>query len=232
LAQNGASVFLCDVNDQAGHSIVAKLSEDGFAARYVHTDVSDWESHLAAFNDAGRVDIVVLAAGLGGGDTRSWLKSTGEDAETATRPPKPPIDTLMVNFTGVYYGMNLALHNFKIHATEQPHSTFKPQLLFVSSLNGYEAAPFETDYVASKWGVRGMWKAIRRPADGLPEYQANLLAPTYVATAMIAQIVEPLEQAGVKVASVDDVVAAAMRCVCDDAVEGEKAGGGFVLERT
>jgi 5'-hydroxyaverantin dehydrogenase len=99
----------------------------------------------------------------------------------------------------------------------------KPQLCFISSLAGYGDLPFSADYSATKWGVRGMWRSLRGPrgVNSLGGVQANLIAPTFLRTAMTASFVEQLEQAVAKVGEVGDAVAGVLRAAADDEVDGE-----------
>lgn len=64
---------------------------------------------------------------------------------------------------GVYYSTELAL--FYINRLYEKSSTLslKPQILSTPSLAGYDAISYAVYYTAAKSGVRGIWKAIRRP---------------------------------------------------------------------
>lgn len=57
--------------------------------------------------------------------------------------------------------------------------------------------------------------------NGLGGTQANLVAPTFIRTAMTAGFSHSLEEAGVKVGEVADVVQAILRAVVDDEVDGK-----------
>lgn len=136
-------------------------------------------------------------------------------------PPKPSTLALDVNLMGVYYTALLAIHYF--NKARVADDAFKPQLCFISSLAGYGELPFSPDYCATKWGVRGMWRSLRgvRGVHSLGGIQANLIAPTFLRTAMIASFVEQLEQAGTKVGEVGDAVEGVLRAIADDEVDGE-----------
>ena len=60
-----------------------------------------------------------------------------------------------------------------------------------------------------------------RGVNSLGGIQANLIAPTFLRTAMTASFVEQLEQAGAKVGEVGDAVVGVLRAVADDEVDGE-----------
>lgn len=135
-------------------------------------------------------------------------------------PPKPPTLAIEVNLMGVYYTSLLAVHYFNARV---PDDNFKPQLCFVSSLAGYGDLPFSSDYSSAKWGVRGMWRSLRgvRGVNGLGGTQANLIAPTYIRTAMTEGIADLMQDAGIKVGVVEDAVLGVLRAVVDDEVDGE-----------
>jgi len=192
--------------------------------KFVQVDTTSWESQFAAFKmtlawSSSRLDIVVPSAGVSGMLGKEFFTS----ASPTDDPPKPPTLTLDVNLTGVYYSALLAVHYLN-HA-RVADDTFKPQLCFISSLAGYGEMPFSADYCATKWGVRGIWRGLRgvRGVNSLGGIQANLIAPTFLRTAMIASFVEHLEQAGTKVGEVGDAVEGVLRAVADDEVDGEFA---------
>jgi 5'-hydroxyaverantin dehydrogenase len=188
--------------------------------KFIPTDVISWESQLAAFKTtlawtSSRLDIVIPNAGVGA----ILSKESFSGLSPTEDPQKPPTLVLEVNLLGVYYTAILAVHYFNARI---PDEKFKPQLCFVSSLAGYAGLPFKSDYCAAKWGVRGIWRSLRgeRGVNGLGGTQANLIAPTYVRTAMTASYSGALEEAGVKIAEVGDVVQAILRVVADDAIDG------------
>jgi 5'-hydroxyaverantin dehydrogenase len=154
------------------------------------------------------------------GVTGTLSKASFSGLSPLDDPPKPPTLALEVNLIGVYYTALLAVHYFNARI---PDDKFKPQLCFVSSLAGYSDLPFSSDYGAAKWGVRGLWRSLRgeRGVNGLGGTQANLIAPTYIRTAMTAESAHLLVKAGVKVGEVADVVQAILRVLTDDEIDGE-----------
>ncbi len=67
-AAEGASVLLCDINDESGEKVAASIGETGATARYVHADVAD-DAQVAAMIEAavsafGGLDILVNNAGM------------------------------------------------------------------------------------------------------------------------------------------------------------------------
>ena len=141
--------------------------------------------------------------------------SLGED------PPEPPKGTVDINITGVLYTTNLAFYYFK--ATRDIDANVakdKRHLLLIGSLAGYGDHPLVGDYTASKWAVRGLWKSIRGHSALLGGIRMNLLAPTWIDAGLGKDKVEQLRAQGISTGTVGDVVAAAMRCCCDETIEG------------
>ncbi|KAK4496417.1 hypothetical protein PRZ48_012397 [Zasmidium cellare] len=219
LAVNGAKVAILDITEEAGQNVVSGLKDKGHEALFVKTDVASWEAQLEAFKAALKwsssgLDIVVAAAGVKSTDMRDSIVPASDSSE----PPKPHTAVLDINFTGVWWTTNLALFYFnKFHAST-PSTSFKPQILLISSLAGYAASPFDADYGAAKHGVRGLWKAIRAPDDSMAQYQANLLAPGWTHTGMTDAYIHKYIERGARVASVADNVRAAMRLLVDQEV--------------
>ncbi|KAM0716501.1 hypothetical protein Q7P37_007946 [Cladosporium fusiforme] len=219
LAQAGAWVAICDLNE-VGRDVEAELA--GMGVKFILTDVRSWEAQLAAFKTtlawtSSRLDIVIPNAGV----TSSLSKSHFTNASPSVDPPKPSTLALEVNLTGVYYTALLAVHYFNALSSAREEDTFNPQLCFISSLAGYGDLPFSADYGAAKFGVRGLWRDLRgkRGVNGLGGTQANLIAPTYIRTAMTAGFAEAGEAAGIKFGVVEDVVQGVLRAVADPDVD-------------
>ena len=133
---------------------------------------------------------------------------------------------LDLNLTGVFYTTHLALHHFRLAAP--PDAPASPaaskQIVFVGSLAGHSAPLLQPAYAASKFGVRGLWKSLRRATDVLgPQslpLRVNLLAPTFVLTQMTESLRPRLEEDGIAMAEVADVVEGLVRVLADEEVYG------------
>jgi NAD(P)-dependent dehydrogenase (short-subunit alcohol dehydrogenase family) len=143
-ANEGASVVLTDVNDQAGEATAGAI---GDRARYVHADVSDEsdaEAMVAAAVDAfGRLDILYNNAGimpLGDGSV------TDNDTEIWD-------EVLAVNVKGVAFGCKFGIRAM----LESGGGSIINVASFVAWMG---AATSQTAYTASKGAVLAMTREI------------------------------------------------------------------------
>lgn len=192
---------------------------------FVQTDVTSFDSQQAAFKAAiehspsSSIDIVIPCAGLGGSTIVPAVFPT--DLAPDADLPKPDTSTIEVNLLAVYYTACLALHYFKRTKGNSPVSNAKKHLLFVSSLSGYVTQPLFANYMASKFGVRGIFKAIRYNAPELGgDVRFNLIAPCAIVTPMTEQFVPIVGPIGYEFGSIDDAVEGIMRVLCDESIEG------------
>lgn len=203
--------------------------EDSEKVRFFECDVSSWDSLLATFNkvllwSGDRLDIVVMSAGV-----RSHnIKDLVLDLNAESAPVKPPSTVFDVNLIGTYYTAYLALWYFTHLKPETDilDVDWKPQLLFLGSLAGFVEQPLSADYCASKHGVRGLWKSVRAHGALFGDCQMNLLAPTFINNRQGSSksrgggSLTSLSN-DVKMGEVADVVAGALRCLCDVNIDGQ-----------
>lgn len=68
LAEEGATVFICDLSDGKGRATVVSIREKGGIAHFLRLDVTDENSWIAAFasvvSECGRLDLLVNNAGI------------------------------------------------------------------------------------------------------------------------------------------------------------------------
>jgi 5'-hydroxyaverantin dehydrogenase len=239
LVRHGARVAILDINETAGRAAERDLLQDEkHEAVFISTDVIAWESQKSAFKQVlawsdNRLDIVIFSAGLRPNNIREYFTPTNLEAE----PSPPPTSTLDVNITGAYFTAHLATWYFTVIArtSQQSASTappdsaidvvapaFRPQLLLLGSLAGYFDQQGCPDYGASKHGIRGIWGALRHDTADFADMQVNMLAPGYTETPLLEPaVLDALRENGIWVADTADVVAGAMRCLCDAEVEGK-----------
>ncbi|KAF5011034.1 hypothetical protein FDECE_2841 [Fusarium decemcellulare] len=228
LARLGSQVVIADINED-GREMSQSLRNEGLRVDFQQTDVTDFDSQLNAFkasraiSDHGAVDIVIPCAGVSEKSFREVLKSASENG--FDHDPAPlSTTTIDVNLKGVYYTTYLACHFFRSDVLHNSNYTDK-QIVFVSSLAGYRPLQLNPGYAAAKYGVRGLWHAIRDQSEAILQgsqckIRMNLIAPFFVRTNLTRDITESLEQRGIRIAEVGDVVDAALRCICDNTISG------------
>ena len=171
LAEEGATVLVTDIEDEAGGLVAKNLSELGYDATFVHHDVTspeDWRLVVeTALEDHGGLDILVNNAGAGG--LGAIEEMTLEEYER----------NIAIDQTSVFLGMKTAAEALK----ESPYAS----IVNVSSIFGASGGfGTSTDYHAAKGAVRTMTKnlAIHWAQDRI---RVNSLHPGFVETPMMDQ---------------------------------------------
>ncbi len=137
--QEGASVVIADVLDEAGEKVAAEL---GDAASYVHLDVTseaDWENCMAATKEQfGRVDILVNNAAIL--HIAPIEKTSLEDWDRVMR----------VNQTGAFLGIRSVAPVMREGGGGS--------IVNISSIDGLEGMSYVSAYASTKWALRGLTK--------------------------------------------------------------------------
>jgi 3alpha(or 20beta)-hydroxysteroid dehydrogenase len=137
----GARVVLGDILDGEGAALAVDLGAD---ARYIRLDVTkpdDWAAAVAlCVADFGGLHILVNNAGIFGG------------AAIVDHPLDLWQRMIDINLTGVFLGIRAA--------TTALVASGSGSILNISSVAGLRGAPGGSAYVASKFGVRGLTKAV------------------------------------------------------------------------
>ena len=166
----GARVIVGDVLDDAGRAVTASL---GDAARYVHLDVTaedSWAQVIDGIRDTeGCLDVLVNNAGI---------LRVGALVDTST---DTFLDVMHVNQVGPFLGMRTAA---PLLIDASPSA-----IVNVSSTQGLEGYAGLVAYVASKFAVRGMTKAVA--LELAPHgVRVNSVHPTGILTPMLAEAAE------------------------------------------
>jgi len=189
LAADGVRVVLGDRDEQAGQSAAAEVG-----GVFVETDVGDPEQVRAAVDVArredGRLDLVVLNAGITTGET-----------------PIDRIDldryrTIMaVNVDGVVFGIQAALPVLRQGGGGA--------IVLTASLSGLTPYPQDPIYSMTKHAVVGLTRSLADPlqADGIT---INCICPGFVSTALIDAYRERFHQEGLPLLTADEVAAAVL----------------------
>ncbi|KAF2877742.1 hypothetical protein BDV95DRAFT_444622, partial [Massariosphaeria phaeospora] len=224
-AEAGAYVSILDINEEMGTALANRLSEIGHHVQFTRADMASFTSQTTAFRSAiafspnKTIDIVVANAGVPGNGILPWLDNGSPSAD----PEPPSTVALDVNLTGIFYTAHLAVHYFR-QTVSAGSSASSKQLILVSSLAAYIEIPNTLDYTASKFGVRGIWRSLRNSVSILGHYKpplrTNLIAPTFIRTAMTTQIESSVLGSGGKLGEVEDVVAGVLRVATDEGISG------------
>ena len=143
-AEEGATVVLCDVSDDAGQRVADDIVSSGGAAEYAHLNVTDEENWRQVIGDTvarhGRLDILVNNAGISAHDEEDNLGTTTWDR------------LLDINAKGVFLGMK--------HAIGVMETGDGGSIVNISSIAGIVGQDFlHMGYNASKGAVRLMTKS-------------------------------------------------------------------------
>jgi len=154
-----------------------------------------------------------------------WLAETPLNSVTKD-PLPPPSQVVDVNYMGVWNTIHAAMFYFK-NNPGRAEDTHSKVILLVSSMGGFQPMTTVIDYNSSKWGVRGMFWALRNAerilGEGKPNFRVNLIAPTWVKTNMTKRLQDALTGGAskIKIAEVSDVVDVVLRMSSDESVKGE-----------
>lgn len=147
-AQEGANVFVCDVNEAGAEQVAAAIRADGGEAHAVRLDVtseSDWSDAFDLVDQRhGRADVLMNVAGLFRGGPLEHSDLVAFDSLVA------------VNLKGVYLGCREAVRRMKSRPDELPWAS----IVNVSSTAGFIGTPNSSIYTMTKGGVRLFSKAV------------------------------------------------------------------------
>ncbi len=202
-AKSGALITIADVQD--GSKIAADLVDQGYKVQFVHCDARDWDSQVKAFQAAlnfsptKTLDIVAVFAGIDDSGHVVDLVSASEVSVDGPPPPIPTLTSIEVNLTGALFTATLALHYFRLKPQGGDDDTFQrhKSLTIVSSLAGYVDDTHSTTYTASKYGCRGMFRAIRAQAHQQLNVRVNTLCPWAMWTPMVEKGLARMAEYGI-----------------------------------
>jgi 3-oxoacyl-[acyl-carrier protein] reductase len=178
-AEEGASVVICDVNEEAGLALVKEL---GPAARFDKINVTDrkevqvWIDSIVA--QYGHIDVLINNAGI----TRDAQFIKIKDGELVKQMEEDAFDSVIsVNLKGV----------FNCTQAVAPYMVKNGGGVIVnaSSVVGLYGNFGQTNYVATKSAVIGMTKVWAREL-GKYNIRVNAVAPGFILTEMVMKMPE------------------------------------------
>ena len=179
--EEGATVVICDVNQEAGEATVRELGPN---VHFYKVDVTDrqavqgWVDDVAA--KYGRVDVLVNNAGI----LRDNQLVKVKDGELVKQMPEADFDLVIaVNLKGVF-NCTQAVAPYMI---QQGGGV----ILNASSVVGLDGNFGQTNYVATKAGVIGMTKVWAREL-GRYNIRVNVVAPGFIATEILKSMPEKI----------------------------------------
>jgi len=158
----GARVCIADVRIELAQRVAEALGADAIALELDVTDEQSWNLAIGACEQAfGSVSVLVNNAGLAEGAAID--ETTLESYRRVTE----------VNQTGVFLGMKSVIPAMK----RVGHGS----IINMSSIDGLVGSPRIISYIASKWAVRGMTKAVAMEM-GPYSIRVNSIHPGHVVT--------------------------------------------------
>jgi len=168
-AEEGATVFISDMNVEAGNATVARIKSGGGQAHFVPLNVSKEESWIAALAEVEarceRLDVLVNNAGINIRETIEDMKEENLDA------------MLAVNVKGPFLGIK--------HAIPMLRKAGGGSIINMSSVCGLVGHRYTTEaYTVTKGAVTLMTKAVgvRYAKDNI---RANSIHPSTVNTPLV-----------------------------------------------
>src|SRR5512139_595257 len=179
LAEEGATVLVTDIQDEAGEQIALHLKELGYSGAYLHHDVTsqaDWERAVEhAMTEYGHLDILFNNAGAGG---------LGAIEETSLEEYERNV---AIDQTSVFLGMKICADALK----QSEHASIVNNSSIFGASGGFGTS---TDYHAAKGAVRTMTKnlALHWATEGI---RVNSVHPGFIKTPIMDQALgTPFEQ--------------------------------------
>jgi 3-oxoacyl-[acyl-carrier protein] reductase len=164
----GAKVVIADNNQEKSEAVVKELTEKGFEAFTLVTDVSDEASTQdlvrTVMEKYGQIDILVNNAAI---------FSTIETKPIEEIDPEEWDGLMRVNLRGLFLCCKAVLPQMKAQK--------KGKIINVSSATVFMGKPYYIHYVTSKAGVIGFTRALAREV-GDWNIQVNCLTPGYTET--------------------------------------------------
>ena len=151
--------------DKEGNALERDLSSSSAQVKFVHCDVTSYADNLALFDAAyqacGRVDHAIANAGLG---EQGQMFDPTLTLESVKEEPTKSLKVVEVNLKGVLYFARIASVYLRQppRRAESNEGCVDKSLTLVSSVARFREDPGLYVYTASKHGVLGLVRSLRR----------------------------------------------------------------------
>ncbi|KAB5517459.1 hypothetical protein GE09DRAFT_565549 [Coniochaeta sp. 2T2.1] len=149
LIQRGWLVALFDINETSGGEIASRLGPN---AAFFKADVSSYDSQASAFARVhakwGRVDALLANAGIV--DRSSVFILRYRSNSVSDVPPAPDLSTTDIDYKGVVYGVQLAIHFMRHNPSPTPGGK---KIVATASIAGVVPHPTYPEYNGAKAAV-------------------------------------------------------------------------------
>lgn len=216
LSSCGARVVFGDIDSLGGAALASSLTAD---VHFIPTDVTSYDSLLGLFDRAfelyGRVDVAISNAGVVEGP--GWFEPSLDLNSVRTAPSTAVLD---INLTGTLYFSRIAAVYLRQKATKGDDKS----LLLVSSLAGFHESPGLFVYQATKHGVIGLMRSLRKyfpVAYGDVPIRVNCVCPWATDTAMVQTFQEAWKKEGLPINTPDGVARMIVGVSVEEVLNGE-----------
>ncbi|KAF2691948.1 hypothetical protein K458DRAFT_473589 [Lentithecium fluviatile CBS 122367] len=209
LVQRGWKVAIADIQENKDFAV--KL---GDASSFYKCDVADYDSQAQMFQQVwdkyGRIDALCANAGIVDKSSIYIFEHRGSDKI----PPKPDLLTTDVDFKGVVYGTQLAIHFMRKNKI--------PGGKIVATASVAAIVPHESypEYDGAKAAVVNFVRATSRVLKNKENISINAVCPGIVHTSIIPQ--EMVDAVSPEcLTPISTIVAAYERCLDDESLFGK-----------
>lgn len=226
------AIIIADLNSDRGEELAKTLHSGKCAAKFIQVDVTNWDSvtelfrmaltWLRTLDNKRTIDHVVCSAGVESEELDLTPENPDDFLERNAPTKAPKSLSINVSVIGSLYTVSAAMkYGLGLHLADKGDKS----ITLLSSLAGYSGMSLRSDYTASKWGVRGLFRSLLDDAKSAScPVRVNLVAPYFVHTPLTAHRVPQLQQIGIKFAALEDVQAAVLRFMSDESVHGRAVG--------
>lgn len=184
LAENGARVFIADLNSEGGETLASELRAGGADAHFVHTNVTSEESvqnAVRAATEGGKsLHILINCAGIGIAE-KVMGKSGVHSLESFQR-------VINVNLIGTFNAIRLAVA--AMAENEPTAGGERGVIISTASVAAFEGQIGQAAYSASKGGIVGMMLPIAREVARIG-VRLVAIAPGIFETPLLGALPEP-----------------------------------------